>query len=156
MNSLLIKDPLLTVTMDPEYDNFISGWVFIKDNKIESIGTGKQPDADTVIDAKGMVLLPGLVNTHHHMYQTLTRNLPGAQDTPLFSWLETLYKVWGELTEEAVFVSAQVAMAELLLSGCSSLPLAENSSPPHEYGNELTVLHIQVNGLWQNPPYIRE
>ena len=120
MNSLLIKDPLLTVTMDPENDNFTSGWVLIKKNKIDSIGTGKQPDADTVIDAKGMVLLPGLVNTHHHMYQTLTRNLPGAQNSHLFSWLETLYEVWGELTEEAVFVSAQVAMAELLLSGCTT------------------------------------
>ena len=120
MKSILIKDPLLTVTMNSEYDNFKSGWVFIKGNKIDSVGTGKQPDADIIIDAKGMILLPGLVNTHHHMFQTLTRNLPGAQDLPLFPWLKKLYEVWGELSEEAVFVSAKVAMAELLLSGCTT------------------------------------
>ena len=116
MKSLLIKDPLFTVTMNSEYNNFKSGWVLIKGNKIESLGTGKQPDADKIIDAKGMVLLPGLVNTHHHMFQTLSRNLPGAQDLPLFPWLNALYEVWGE----AVFVSALVAMAELLLSGCTT------------------------------------
>ena len=120
MKSILIKNPLLTITMNSEYDNFESGWVLIKGNKIDSVGTGKHPDADMIIDAKGMVLLPGLVNTHHHMFQTLTRNLPGVQDAPLFSWLEALYEVWGELTEEAIFVSSQEAMAELLLSGCTT------------------------------------
>ena len=120
MKSILIKDPLLTVTMNSEYDNFKSGWIFIKGNKIDSVGTEKQPDADIIIDAKGMILLPGLVNTHHHMFQTLTRNLPGAQDLPLFPWLKKLYEVWGELSEEAVFVSAKVAMAELILSGCTT------------------------------------
>jgi len=120
LKSILIKDPLLTVTMNSEYDNFNSGWVLIKGNKIDSIGTGKQPEAELIIDAKDMILLPGLVNTHHHMFQTLTRNLPGAQDLPIFSWLKKLYEVWGELSEEAVFVSAEVAMAELLLSGCTT------------------------------------
>ena len=120
MNSILIKDPLLTVTLDSRHGNFKSGWVLIKNNKIDSIGDGEYPEADKIIDAKGMILLPGLVNTHHHMFQTLTRNLPGSQDAPLFQWLKVLYEVWGELSEEAIFISAQVAMAELMLSGCTT------------------------------------
>ena len=120
MDTILIKDPLATVTMSDGDTDSKEKWVFIEEGKIESTGSGPYPEADKVIDAKGMILLPGLINTHHHMFQTLTRNIPGAQDAPLFKWLETLYMIWGELSEEAIYVSAQVAIAELLLSGCTT------------------------------------
>ncbi|MFN7210597.1 MAG: 8-oxoguanine deaminase, partial [Aggregatilineales bacterium] len=76
--------------------------------------------AHEVIDARGLLVVPGMVNTHHHMYQSLTRALPGVQDAELFSWLRGLYPVWAGLTPEMVRVSTQVAMAELLLSGCTT------------------------------------
>jgi 8-oxoguanine deaminase len=76
--------------------------------------------ADQVIDARDMILLPGLVNTHHHFTQTLTRNVPGTQDAVLFDWLRTLYPIWAGLTPEAVYVSSKIAMAELMLSGCTT------------------------------------
>ena len=106
--------------MDDDAREITAGWILIKENLIEEVGEGEPPAADVVIDAAGTVVLPGFVNTHHHMYQTLTRNFPRAQDVFLFDWLKTLYEVWRGLTEEAVFVSAQVAVAELLLSGCTT------------------------------------
>src|SRR5579875_1728826 len=77
-------------------------------------------DAERVIDASDMIILPGLVNTHHHFYQTLTRNLPEAQDANLFHWLRTHYPIWAGLTPEAISVSTQTAIAELMLSGCTT------------------------------------
>ena len=71
--------------------------------------------AHEVIDARGRIVLPGFVNTHHHFYQTLTRVIPAAQDAVLFDWLKTLYPIWAELTPEAVFVSTQLALTELCL-----------------------------------------
>jgi cytosine/adenosine deaminase-related metal-dependent hydrolase len=77
-------------------------------------------EVDEVIDARGHVVVPGLINTHHHMYQSLTRAIPAAQNAELFGWLKTLYPIWAGLTPEMVQVSTQVAMAELLLSGCTT------------------------------------
>ena len=100
--------------------------VLVHGNRIEWIGpasalTPQQRDsADEVIDARGHLVVPGLVNTHHHMYQSLTRAIPGVQDAELFSWLRGLYPIWAGLTPEMVQVSTQVAMAELLLSGCTT------------------------------------
>jgi cytosine/adenosine deaminase-related metal-dependent hydrolase len=76
--------------------------------------------ADEIIDASGCVVLPGLINTHHHMYQSLTRCVPGAQDCELFDWLKRLYPIWAGLTPEMIHVSTQTAMAELILSGCTT------------------------------------
>ena len=73
-----------------------------------------------MIDLPGHVLLPGLVNTHHHLFQTLTRALPAAQDASLFDWLRTLYPVWARLTPEMIHASALTGFAELLLSGCTT------------------------------------
>jgi cytosine/adenosine deaminase-related metal-dependent hydrolase len=96
--------------------------VFIRDHRIEAIGPAAElpATADEVIDARGHLVLPGLVNTHHHMYQSLTRAIPQAQNAELFGWLRALYPIWAGLTPDMVQVSSRVAMAELLLSGCTT------------------------------------
>jgi cytosine/adenosine deaminase-related metal-dependent hydrolase len=96
--------------------------VLLRGNVVEAVGSTAEltGEADEVVDARGLVLLPGLVCTHHHFYQTLTRNLPRAQDAGLFDWLVAHYPVWARLTPEAVRVSTAVAAAELLLSGCTT------------------------------------
>ncbi len=122
MSSLLLRNATLVVTMDEERREIRDGAVLIEDNVIEAIGPSRDIPlrADRIIDIKGKMVLPGLVNTHHHLYQTLTRCLPAAQDAPLFSWLQTLYPIWARLTPEAVYISALVGMAELILSGCTT------------------------------------
>ncbi|MBL0946154.1 MAG: 8-oxoguanine deaminase [Hydrogenophaga sp.] len=99
--------------------------LFARDGFIEWIGPAAElppalQQADEVIDARGQIVLPGLVNTHHHMFQSLTRAVPGVQDAELFSWLRGLYPIWSRLTPEMIGVSTQLAMAELLLSGCTT------------------------------------
>ncbi len=122
MATLLLRHADILVTMDPERPLIKDGAIFVRDNVIHQVGrTEELPDqADTVINARGMIVLPGLVNTHHHLYQTLTRALPEAQNADLFHWLKTLYPIWAELTGEAAYVSALVGMAELILSGCTT------------------------------------
>ena len=100
-----------------------AGGIVVRDGRIvELVGTGKEPDTSfaNIFDASGKVLLPGLVNGHHHFYQTLTRAYPPALNKSLFDWLKTLYPVWANLTEEAVAVSTRLALAELMLSGCTT------------------------------------
>jgi cytosine/adenosine deaminase-related metal-dependent hydrolase len=100
--------------------------LFVRGHRIEWIGpaaelpSALQAQASEVIDARGHLVTPGLVNTHHHMYQSLTRAIPGVQNAELFGWLRGLYPIWAGLTPEMVRVSTQVAMAELLLSGCTT------------------------------------
>jgi 8-oxoguanine deaminase len=120
MGTLLVKHADVLITMDGQRRQVHDGGLFVRDNAIELAGASSDlPDsADQVIDARGMVLLPGLVNTHHHLYQTLTRCV--AQDSVLFDWLTTLYPIWARLTPEAVYVSAKVGLAELMLSGCTT------------------------------------
>ncbi|MFN8481901.1 MAG: 8-oxoguanine deaminase [Anaerolineae bacterium] len=122
MPTLLIRHASLLVTLDDDRRRIADGGIFIRDNVIEAVGpTGELPlTADRVIDARNQLVLPGLVNCHHHLYQTLTRVLPAAQDANLFNWLKTLYPIWAELDPEAVYVSAYVGLAELLLSGCTT------------------------------------
>ncbi|MGZ3638044.1 MAG: 8-oxoguanine deaminase [Ktedonobacterales bacterium] len=122
MPSLLIKHAALLVTMDDADTRVSDGGVYVEDNVIRQVGpTSELPQtADSVVDASNMVILPGLVNTHHHFYQTLTRNIPAAQDANLFTWLRTLYPIWAGLTPEAIYVSTKTAMAELMLSGCTT------------------------------------
>jgi len=120
MSTLLVKHAELLVTMDAERRRIADGGLYVQDNAIVQVGsTAQLPEtADTVVDAHGMILLPGLVNTHHHLYQTLTRCI--AQDSVLFDWLTTLYPIWARMTPEAVYVSAKIGLAELLLSGCTT------------------------------------
>ncbi len=122
MATLLIKNADLLVTMDDADTRIEDGGLFARDNVIERVGpTVELPaDADTVIDARAMIVIPGLVNTHHHFYQTLTRALPAAQDATLFGWLRAQYPIWAGLTPEAIYVSAKTAIAELMLSGCTT------------------------------------
>ncbi|CAO4176764.1 8-oxoguanine deaminase [Methylorubrum populi] len=122
MTSLLLRNADVLVTMDTERREIRGGGVYIEDNRIVAVGPsdGLPDTADEVIDMTGHVVLPGLVNTHHHMYQTLTRAVPAAQDSELFGWLKALYPIWARLTPEMVRVSTQTAMAELILSGCTT------------------------------------
>lgn len=122
MTTLLLKDADVLVTMDAERREIASGGVFIRDGVIEAVGpTPELPTtADEVVSLAGCVALPGLVNTHHHMYQSLTRAIPGAQDTELFAWLRRLYPIWAGITPEMIRVSTLTAMAELILSGCTT------------------------------------
>jgi cytosine/adenosine deaminase-related metal-dependent hydrolase len=108
--------------MDESRREIADGGVFARDGVIEAVGPSAElpATADEVIDATDQVVLPGLVNTHHHFYQTLTRVVPAAQDAELFGWLKALYPVWARLTPEMVHVSTQTAMAELALSGCTT------------------------------------
>ena len=122
MTTVLLRNATLVLTMDEKRREIEDGAILIRDNVIESVGpTPELPSvADRVMDMKGRIILPGLVNTHHHLYQTLTRCLPETQDAPLFSWLRTLYPIWARLTPEAVYVSALIGLGELLLTGCTT------------------------------------
>jgi 8-oxoguanine deaminase len=123
MASLLVQHADVLVTMDDTRRRFLDGGLYAEGNVIRQVGCSADlpPTADRVIDARGMVILPGLVNTHHHLYQSLTRALPDAQDAELFDWLRTLYPVWAGLTGEAVYISALIALSELMLSGCTTV-----------------------------------
>jgi 8-oxoguanine deaminase len=117
---MLVKNARLLVTMDDERRNVPDGGLFIRDNIIEQVAaTSELPaTADEVIDLSDHVVLPGLINTHHHLYQTLTRAL--VHSSNLFDWLKTLYPIWAHLTDEGVYVSTLTGLAELALSGCTT------------------------------------
>lgn len=118
MSEILIKQADVLVTMDEGRRELAGADILIRDGVIAGIGQGLTSKG-RVISARGCVVTPGLVNTHHHLYQTLTRAVPGGQDALLFGWLKTLYPIWAQFGPEEMFVSAQVGLAELALSGCS-------------------------------------
>ncbi|HET9987028.1 MAG TPA: amidohydrolase family protein, partial [Kofleriaceae bacterium] len=120
--TLLARNAGILVTMDGDRREIRGGSVFVENNVIAAVGRGSDvpATADVVIDLAGHVVLPGLVNTHHHMFQSLTRAMPAVQDASLFDWLTGLYPHWARLTPEMIRVSTQTAMAELLLSGCTT------------------------------------
>ncbi|WP_153100200.1 8-oxoguanine deaminase [Paraburkholderia hayleyella] len=120
--TLLVKHAEMLVTMDETRREMRDAGLYIEDNRIVAVGpSATLPDtADEVLDLAGHLVIPGLINTHHHMYQSLTRALPAAQNAELFGWLTNLYKVWAHLTPEMIEVSTLSAMAELLLSGCTT------------------------------------
>lgn len=122
MPTLLIKNASLLVTMDGQRREIAGGGLFSRDGMIVQVGQSKDlpSHADQVIDLNGHIVLPGLVNTHHHFYQTLTRAIPAAQNANLFNWLKTLYPIWARMTPEDIFISTQTALAELALSGCTT------------------------------------
>ena len=114
----LIKAASHIVTMDDDRSELTDADILIRDGAIVAIGRDLATTGE-VVHAQGCVVTPGLVNTHHHLYQTLTRAVPAAQDALLFGWLQTLYPIWAQFTPEHMFVSAQVGLAELALSGCT-------------------------------------
>lgn len=123
MGTLLVKNSHTLVTMDDERRELRDGGLFVRDNVIEQVGTTDElpVTADDVLDLGGHhVLLPGLVNTHHHFFQTLTRAVPAAQNATLFGWLQALYPIWSKLKCEDIYASTQMAAAELMLSGCTT------------------------------------
>ena len=114
----LIRNADIVVTMDAARREIARGDVLIEDGVIVAVGKA-DGDSDEVIDARGCVVTPGLVNTHHHLYQTLTRAVPGGQDALLFGWLKTLYPIWARMRPEDFRLSAQIGLAELALTGCT-------------------------------------
>jgi len=121
MPTLLVKNIALLATFDDARREIKDGVLLLRDNVIERVGTSAElagVAADRVLDLSGHIVMPGMVNTHHHMYQNLTRVM--VQDDELFVWLTTLYPIWAKLDDEAIYVSARVAMAELIQSGCTT------------------------------------
>lgn len=122
MATLLVKNAAVLVTMDGERREIQQGGFFAREGIIEHVGpTSALPEkADMVLDLSGHIVFPGMVNTHHHFYQTLTRAVPAAQNANLFNWLKTLYPIWAKMTAEDIFISTETALAELALSGCTT------------------------------------
>ena len=124
--TLLIRDADWVVTMDDAGTEWPRASVLVQGPRILAMGPTETLDpqllaqADQVIDARGHVVIPGLINTHHHMFQSLTRAIPAAQNAELFSWLKALYPIWSRITPDMIHVSTQIAMAELLRSGCTT------------------------------------
>jgi 8-oxoguanine deaminase len=149
MSTLLVKNIHTLVTMDAARSEIRNGALLVRDHVIEQVGTTEAlpQTADEVLDLQNRhVVLPGLVNTHHHFYQVLTRVVPAAQNCDLFNWLTTLYPIWANLTAEGVYISAQMAAAELMLSGCTTA-----SDHLYIYPNDCTldeeIRAIQAMGL---------
>ena len=117
---LVVRDARCVATVDDERREIVGGWVAVTDGLVSGIGDGTPPEAATVIDATDCLVTPGLVNTHHHLYQNLTRAFPPMTDKPLFGWLQSLYPLWRAIDTESVYVSAWVGLAELALSGCTT------------------------------------
>lgn len=118
MTEILIRNADTILTMDDTRTELSGADIRVRNGVIAEIGTGLRSDGD-IHDVPGCVVTPGLVNTHHHLYQTLTRAVPGGQDALLFGWLQTLYPIWSRFGPEEMFISAQVGLAELALSGCT-------------------------------------
>ena len=120
MSVTLLRGAQTILTMDDRRRELAGHDIVMRDGVIAQIGMGLvAPDGAEVLDVSGCLVTPGLVNTHHHLYQSLTRAVPGGQDALLFGWLRTLYPIWQKFTPDHMHVSAQVGLAELALSGCT-------------------------------------
>ncbi|NMN59445.1 cytosine/adenosine deaminase-related metal-dependent hydrolase [Xanthobacter sp. SG618] len=121
-STLLARNALVLVTMDGARREIAGGGLYVEDGRIVAVGRPQDlpASADEVIDLSGHVVMPGMVNTHHHMVQSLTRAVPAAQDGELFTWLTSLYPLWAGLTGDMVEAATETAMAELILSGCTT------------------------------------
>ena len=137
MSTLLIRNIHTLVTMNARREELRQAWMLVRDHSIDAIGSMRDPapQADEVLDLQDRhVVLPGLVNTHHHFFQSLTRVVPQAQNCSLFEWLKTLYPLWSRLTSEGVHASTQLCAAELILSGCTT-----SSDHLYLYPNDVTL-----------------
>jgi 8-oxoguanine deaminase len=122
MATLLLKNATVIVTMDDKQHEIQDGGIFVRDGFIDKVGKSSDlpKTADKVFNLRDHIVLPGLINTHHHFYQTLTRAIPAAQNANLFNWLKTLYPIWAKMTPEDIYISTQTALAELALTGCTT------------------------------------
>jgi 8-oxoguanine deaminase len=122
MTTLLVRNAALLATFDDQRREIPDAGLFARDGFIEQVGPNAElpSEADEVLDLKDHLVLPGLINTHHHFYQTLTRAVPAAQDANLFDWLVTHYPIWARMGPEDIRISTQIALAELALSGCTT------------------------------------
>jgi 8-oxoguanine deaminase len=120
--SLLIQHAEALAVLNEDVNYLKDGYVRIENGFITDVGTGEPPhsNADIVIDASDKLVMPGMINTHHHLYQTLTRAVPDVMDSGLFDWLKKLYPSWAGLDDDAISLSTQLGMAELMLSGCTT------------------------------------
>src|SRR5699024_10648437 len=117
MVDTVITDAYLYVDRKWEIED---GWIAITGNRVEAVGRcGNEPDAPRTISAQGRLVTPGLLNAHHHMYQNLTRTYAPVNNGTLFEWLTGLYPLWAALDQESVYLSTYVAIAELLMGGCT-------------------------------------
>ena len=128
MTTLLLKNAMVIATMNEADEELSDASVFIRDGVIEAVGPADElPDtADDVINMQGHVLIPGMVNTHHHLFQNLTRVVPAAQNETLFGWLKTLYPIWSQIKPDQFYTAVALGLAELALSGCTT-------SSDHQY-----------------------
>ena len=148
MSRILVQNPLAVATMNDSKYEFNGGHILIENDKIASIGSNKlDVQADTVIDATNMIALPGFINTHHHLYQTLTRNIPLMQNQSLFGWLTNHYEVWRELTAEAVGISAKTGLMELMKSGTTTSSDHLYLFPNHANGELIDAEIESARGL---------
>ncbi|MEA5058945.1 MAG: 8-oxoguanine deaminase [Candidatus Pelethousia sp.] len=120
MPTLLIRNCRAIISCDDSDKIYEKADIFCRNGFIEAIGVGLSREADEVLDASHMLCYPGLVNTHHHLYQVFSRNLPQVQNMELFDWLKTLYEIWKGLDEEAMFLSSLVGMGDLMKNGCTT------------------------------------
>ena len=120
MHDLVVSGARLVTTMDDDRRELDDGWVATAGGLVADVGTGAAPPAREVLDAADCLVTPGLVNTHHHLFQNLTRAYPPMTDKPLFGWLQSLYPLWSTLDTEGAYLSAWVGLAELALSGCTT------------------------------------
>ena len=130
MSVLAVKNAEKLVTMDEDRREISGGTILLEDNKVIFVGENNVAEqwlvaqsikVDKIVDASGTVILPGLINCHHHLYQTLTRSIGTAQGLSLFDWLKTLYPIWGQMDAEAVYISAKLGLVELLLGGATTV-----------------------------------
>ncbi len=128
MTTLLLKNAQIIATMNEQDDELVDASIFIRNGVIEQVGPAVDlPDhADDVINMQGHVLIPGMVNTHHHLFQNLTRVVPAAQNETLFGWLKTLYPIWSQIKPDQFYTAVALGLAELAMSGCTT-------SSDHQY-----------------------
>ncbi|NLF39636.1 8-oxoguanine deaminase [bacterium] len=118
--TILLQDCAAVATVNDRDDVILNGDILVRGNRIIAVGENLDADADDVIDCSGKVAVPGFVNTHHHLFQVLTRAIPAVQDAKLFDWLVRLYEIWRGITPDSVYASAMAGLAELLLTGCTT------------------------------------
>ncbi|MCX7766935.1 MAG: amidohydrolase family protein, partial [Candidatus Sumerlaeia bacterium] len=146
MGKIAIKNAAYIATFNQQLDELTGADILISNGEIVAVGVGldiKSFQPDEILNAENYIILPGLVNTHHHLYQTLTRCIPRVQSSPLFDWLVNLYEIWRELTPEAVYWSSLLGFAELIRTGCTTTT-DQHYVFPRQTSTELIDVQIQA------------